>query len=246
METWVGSPKLIARPPLCSTKFPWKKHMWHHLHSLDGAVGHAATSSLATAPRDTQLGRLALAWVVSGSRPRLSWPRPPRSRLSDKAPATSRRQGCSSRRWECRKKGHKIQWDLEHDLNPLQDVPHSPQPHHPHGRGTFPPKNPALPSPPALSIIRLCKSPCQKPFLRFSIPGLGSAEEQNRNPSCAHKPHRKIIQKSAKEPCGGSAVTSAFNQATGTIPSGPRDLCHEGRENPVTLHIPAVDPGTRQ
>lgn len=106
------------------------------------------------------------------------------------------------------------------------------------------PQSLVLPSPPALSITWLRKSPCQKPFLRFPIPGLGSAEEQNRNPSCAHKPHRKIIQKSAKEPFGGSAVTSALNQATGTIPPGPRDLCCERREeNPQ--HFAHSHPGSR-
>lgn len=123
--------------------------------------------------------------------------------------------------------------------------PIPPNPTTPAAEALFPPKDPPnLPSPPALSITWLHKSPCQKPFLRFPIPGLGSAEEQNRNPSCAHKPHRKIIQKSAKEPFGGSAVTSALNQATGTIPPGPRDVCCEQREeNPQ--HFAHSHPGSR-
>lgn len=231
----------LARPPLCSTKFPWKKQKWHRLRSLDGEVAHAAISSLATAPRDTQVGKLAVAWVVSGSRsrprlswPRLSWPRPLRSGLSDKAPATGRRRGCSSRRWECRKKGAQNPMGLgTRSKSPPRHAPFTPTPPplwHGHLAPQRTPQSPALPSPPALSITWLRKSPCQKPFLRFPIPGLGSAEEQNRNPSCAHKPHRKIIQKSAKEPFGGSAVTSALNQATGTIPPGPGDLCRERRE----------------
>lgn len=138
MEIWVGSPKLspLAQPPLCSTKFPWKKtdvassllpswrggtrshqplvtHRWASWPWLGWSVGHShGQALLATATTLQALGQ------------------------------STRRWSCSSRRWECRKKGHEIQWDWEHDPSSLQEVPHSPQPHHPRGRGTFPPKDP--------------------------------------------------------------------------------------------------------